>query len=369
VEPAVNTEPPTITLSLPHGKGNARNSEGSFAALTDGRILFVWSRYRGESWADHARADLAARYSSDGGATWSSEDRILVDNEGDQNVMSVSLLRLHDGRLALFYLRKNSDLDCRPMMRVSRDEGESWAEATVCATFVGYFCLLNDHAVQLKSGRIILPVSWHPRVAEPDATSSIVFFLSDDAGQSWHQAREGWKPRVERESRVAEPGIVELADGRLYCYARTGLGRQWQSASLDQGETWSLPEPSPFQSPQAPMRIKRIPRTGDLLAVWNDLTPRWGMPAKELVDGWAHGDSSWGRTPLVLALSRDEGKNWRCAQAIETDMGRGFCYTAIHFTDDAILLAYCCGGRGSAVLQDLCIRRLPLACLYSEMPR
>ena len=48
------------------------------------------------------------------------------------------------------------------------------------------------------------------------------------------------------------------------------------------------------------MNIKRIPWTGDLLAVWNDLTPRWGLPKKKLVYGWTH-DDSWGRTPLVVA--------------------------------------------------------------------
>ncbi len=356
-----------ITLLLAHAGENPRNSEGAFATLADGRIMFAWSRYRGESWQDHARADIAARFSCDGGATWSAEDGILVKDEGAQNVMSVSLLRLHDGRLAMFYLRKNSNVDCRPMMRISDDDGETWSEPVTCATFGGYFCLLNDQAVQLRSGRIIAPVSWHQGIAKPNASSSIVFFLSDDTGRSWRLAQEGWKPQVDGESLVAEPGIVELQDGRLYCYARTGLRRQWQSTSSDQGETWSPPEPSRFRSPQAPMNIKRIPGSGHLLAVWNDLTPRWGVPRKKLVNGWA-ADSSWGRTPLVLAISKDEGKTWRHARAIETDPNRGFCYIAIHFTADSVLLAYCCGGPASGVLQDLCIRRIPLHHLY-ESPR
>ncbi len=98
----------TVVLELPAGPGNPRNSEGSFVALKDGRILFAYSRYRGAmDWADHATADIAARTSADGGRTWSQDDRIIVPNEGRLNVMSASLLRLADGRVALFYLRKN----------------------------------------------------------------------------------------------------------------------------------------------------------------------------------------------------------------------------------------------------------------------
>ena len=98
----------TVVLDLPARPGHPRNSEGALVALRDGRLLFAYSHYLGTSWQDHAAAVIAARESADGGRTWSAEDRILVANEGDCNVMSVSLLRLHDGRIALFYARKNS---------------------------------------------------------------------------------------------------------------------------------------------------------------------------------------------------------------------------------------------------------------------
>jgi len=37
----------TIVLSLPHGRGHPRNSEGSFVVLADGRITFACARYDG----------------------------------------------------------------------------------------------------------------------------------------------------------------------------------------------------------------------------------------------------------------------------------------------------------------------------------
>ena len=107
-----------------------RNSEGDLIELTDGRLCLIYTRFRGGA-SDHSEADLAMRISSDGGKTW-SEDEIVVPHEGGRNVMSVSLLRLQDGRIALFYLRKNSLTDCRPLMRTSTDEGQSWSEPTAC---------------------------------------------------------------------------------------------------------------------------------------------------------------------------------------------------------------------------------------------
>ena len=96
-----------IGLELPPGPNNPRNSEGAFMPLKDGRIMFAYSRYYGKSGDDHATADIAARYSSDQGRTWTTNDEIIVKNEGGMNVMSVSLLRLQSGEIALFYPPRN----------------------------------------------------------------------------------------------------------------------------------------------------------------------------------------------------------------------------------------------------------------------
>ena len=97
------------------------------------------------------------------------------------------------------------------------------------------------------------------------------------------------------------------------------------------------------------MSIKRIPSTGDLLAVWNDHSGRWDLP--EPKEGKF---PSRDRTPLVLATSSDESKTWRNARLIEIDPKKGFCYTAIHFVDDAVLLAYSCGRGSEWGLPDSC---------------
>ncbi len=352
----------SIVLRLRHRRNNPRNSEGSFATLADGRILFAYSRYYGTSWSDHATADIAARTSADGGRSWTPDDRILVKNEGRCNVMSGSLLRLQDGRLALFYARKNGLRDCRLRLRLSSDEGRGWGAPTLCIPSPGYYVVNNDRVVQLRGGRLVAPAAYHRCKwwgKEIDLRGIAMCFLSDDRGRTWRESKDWWALPIRSTSGLQEPGVVELRDGRLYGYSRTDCGCQYEFFSEDGGETWSAPRPSPFRSPCSPLSIKRIPATGHLLAVWNDHRGRRPPPRK----------SSWGRTPLALAISRDEGATWQAPRVVESDPARGFCYTAVHFTADAVLLAYCCGGRGGGVLQDACIRRLPLAALYGRNVR
>ena len=66
---------------------------------------------------------------------------------------------------------------------------------------------------------------------------------------------------------------------------------------------------------------------------------------------------------MAAALGDPADHSWSDPILLEDDPARGFCYTAIHPTKDAVLLAYCCGGRGSAVLQDLKVIRISLRTL------
>ena len=138
-------------LTLAPKPGNSRNSEGDFIQLKDGRWLFIYTHFT-DGADDHSKAFLASRESSDGGKTWTDHDRIVVADEGGFNVMSVSLLRLKTGGLALFYLRKNSLQDCRPVMRLSHDEAKTWSGLIECITDgVGYYVLNNSRIKDLRT--------------------------------------------------------------------------------------------------------------------------------------------------------------------------------------------------------------------------
>ena len=134
-------------LVIEPSEENPRNSEGDIIKLNDGRLCLIYTRFIGGS-GDHAAANLVMRTSSDDGRSW-SDDCIVVPRPGGLNVMSVSLLRLAGGDIALFYLRKTSKEDCRPLMCLSTDEAKTWSQPTVCITDkVGYYVLNNDRAVQ-----------------------------------------------------------------------------------------------------------------------------------------------------------------------------------------------------------------------------
>lgn len=345
------------TLQLPPKKGNPRNSEGDFVQLRDDRLQFAYTHFTGGA-GDDATAHIASRYSTDGGLTWTSDDVILVPNEGAQNVMSVSFLRLQNDDIALFYAMKNSLVDCIPHMRISKDEGFSWSKAIACITDrPGYYVLNNDRVIQLSSGRLALPVALHnkPEWEKPDWQGIVLCYVSDDNGASWRRSKTAQKGYNEEGSRITvqEPGVIELIDGRLMMFCRTDAGSQYLSYSQDKGESWTPLKPSNIISPVSPASIERIPSTGHLLLVWNN---------HRGIDAQLKGK----RTPLCVAISRDDGLTWENEKVLESNPHGWYCYTAIHFSGDNVLLGYCAGdtreNNGIATTQ---VTRFPLAWLYS----
>ena len=309
-------------LKLMPRADNPRNSEGDFITLKDGRILFIYSHYTGTSGDDNANAYLAGRFSGDKGKTWSADDVKIVEQEGKMNVMSVSLLRLQNDEIALFYLLKNSETDCIPLIRISKDEAKTWSDPQPCITDkVGYFVLNNSRVIKLQNGRLILAVALHQSPGETKAADvgRLWSYFSDDNGKSWKSSQEVSNPGA---IVTQEPGMVELKNGEILMFIRTTSGVQYFSFSKDKGETWSAVEASNIKSPCSPASILRIPSTGDLLMVWNDN----GVSQK--------------RTPLNIAVSKDDGKTWSNNKILENNPDGVYCYPAIHFIDNAALVGY-----------------------------
>lgn len=337
--------------------GNPRNSEGDFITLLDGRILFIYTRFTGGG-GDHDRAELVSRESRDNGRTWSALDRTVVSGEGGMNAMSVSLLRLHSGRIALFYLRKNSLVDCRPVVRYSTDEGDTWSEPSeVIINPIRYYVVNNDRVVLLPSGRLLIPVACHDWRNGRHTPADAQVWWSDDEGSSWTAGPILSPPPEAGDSGLQEPAVVQLPDGRLLMLCRTSGGCQFASWSADQGKTWSAPRPTGIASPLSPATVELIGHHGDLLLVWND---HRHLPP----------DQRRHRTPLTVAISQDGGASWNMVKNLESNPDGWYCYTAVHEVDDGILLGCCAGNRkksqGLALTEVL---RIPKAWLYSPGDR
>lgn len=312
-------------LQLATSEKNPRNSEGDFISLKSGRIKFIYSHFtESNPVSDSSPAHLASRYSDDGGKTWSENDVIEVENESKLNIMSVSLLRLHNDNIALFYLRKNSPIDCIPMLRISKDEGETWEEPYPCIVDKkGYFVLNNGRAIQLKNGRILIPVSLH-RTPESNWSDvgKIYCYYSDDNGITWESS--SIVPNKDGII-IQEPGVIEMKNGGILMYMRATGGYQQLSYSHDKGQTWSDIESSNIASPLSPATLKTNPITNDWLLVWNNTKG----------ENKGYYDK---RTPLTAALSKDEGVSWRNIKNIADNPYGFYCYTGIHFVDNENVL-------------------------------
>lgn len=348
----VSPPPGEVTLNVEPSKEYPRNSEGSFATLASGRILFCYSQFYGGA-GDESPAQIVRIHSDDQGRTW-SQPEVIVKNTGGDNVMSVSLLRMASGKLAMFYCVKNSWIDCRPHMQMSTDEGVTWSEPKLILAAPGYFVLNNDRVVQTSKGRILVPLAFHrSRGTDPETSKSwdsraiTLWIYSDDDGATWQESGSWWALPVRSGSGLQEPGVVECADGSLFSWSRTDQGAQYGFTSTDHGKTWSAPAATEMKSPNGPASIKRLPGSNDLLAIYNDHSGKYPFTPKK-------------RNPYVAAISSDNGKTFPVRKLIESDPELICHYTAIHFTQDAMLIGYCAGDSKVGALNRLRIRRIDL---------
>lgn len=300
----------------PIGPNNPRNTEAAIIPLKDGSLLLGWSEFYAGDGSDHGPARLCGKLSKDGGHTW-GDKYTLVENDGVCNVMEVNFLRLKNGDIALFYCRcmnNKGETDCRVMMRTSSDEGKTWGPGKQLSLDNTYAALTNGRCIRLKSGRILLEAY----IKGDDGEYTCYCYLSDDDGVTW---RESQRIRPEGGS-CYEPACIELKDGRVLMLLRTGLGAQYKSLSADGGETWSKPEPTPLTDASAPVALTRVPKTGDLLVIWN------------------HNPGAAKRNPLSSAISKDEGATWTGFRNIEEAPDNAWAYPAVTWLGDTALVTY-----------------------------
>ena len=309
-------------LVAPAGPGNQRNSEGDMLLLKGGRLLLAWIDFYTDGRSDWSAARISAMISRDQGRTWGPKFT-LQENIGGMNVMEPDLLRLKSGKVLFIFARKNSEADCQPMVRLSTDDAKTFSppKPMPIDPYPSYTGFNHDRAIQLRSGRILMPLFFTTDYRIQPRILSRVYY-SDDEGATWKPS--GAIIDV-KESKVGaqEPGVIELKDGRVMLWVRNSTGKVYRAYSSDRGETWSDPEPMDVVAPVSPQSIKRIPSTGDLLLVWNN--------------------SPNARFPLSVAISKDEGQTWQHVKNLDEDRAHTYAYTSIEFIKDRVLFTYYAG--------------------------
>jgi sialidase-1 len=195
---------------------------------------------------------------------------------------------------------------------------------------------MPDKAVQLSTGRIILPIE-SPWPTEGRNYTSLVFY-SDNEGYSWWPSSNV----VDLGSTTEEPSVVELADGRLAMFCRNNRGYMARACSEDQGETWSEPElVEDLPHPNAGFHVVTLPTTGDLLAVFcqNLHAPALARGEEQPTVQVAQLRRLLGqvRAPLTTAISRDGGLTWEHHRDITHDpegVYGDYGYPGVAFVED-----------------------------------
>lgn len=295
-----------------------RSWPGDIIELADGRLLMS---YKNEG--------IAARTSADRGQTWSDEF-ILVPNPSDQGYYChPSFLRLPSGDILLSYIYNAGTTPYygHNYYRRSVDEGKRWSEQFILTPQAGYVIMHNDKLRLLSDGRIIAPAEYkkhRPSSADHSDYACVVFY-SDTNGYSW-QVSKNDIDMLPHEAQ--EPHVVELQDGRLLLLFRTYSGCVGRAYSTDRGETWSageLVEALPLSKRASAITVDRIPSTNDLLLI------------RCKGEGGPEGRY---RTPLVAAISQDEGQTWIKERTIAGSPDDDYGYQSVTFVDDRAVISY-----------------------------
>jgi hypothetical protein len=248
--------------------------------------------------------EVVIAHTPDGGRTWREQGRLKIEwpLKGMVSDQGISFLRLKDGRLAIVLPRHVEGLHGGgvPAISFSSDDGATWSAAKMLIGEDAAYYVMNDRLIQLKSGRLLVPVSRKAGKHEGDKDESLAM-LSDDGGASWRLSRG--RARLDKPRGMQEPCAVELADGRVRLLARTGAGSIHTSISADGGETWSEPEATTLESPCSALTLRRAP-DGRLVCLYNHVKP-------------LHEGAFFPRTPLVYALSSDDGATWSAPVVID----------------------------------------------------
>ena len=297
-------------------------SYGSVVPLKDGRLVWVWAPGHADD------RPLQANYSEDGGQTWTDPVSLRLVGGGDVvGSLGTQLVWLPGGNLGLMVTRYMEDNRSVNTFHVSADDGATWSAGLDINPPYTDVHTNHDNLIVLSSGRIVMPAfsvikpTWtgNPKIIRrfgedfSGGTGGVLAYgyayYSDDEGVSWTRSRNETFVTLENGTggsySIEEPAVVELKDGRVLMMGRTHLGRYFQAYSDDNCETWTEPFPSKLAASAAPCNLKRLPGSGDLLVVWNQISP-W-----ELAIGLY-------RHRLSCAISKDEGENWEYYRNLES---------------------------------------------------
>ncbi len=209
----------------------------ALVVTTKGTVL-AFAEGRKDSPRDDGNIDLVMKRSTDHGETWSP--MVVVHEEGGDAPITIGNpcpIAARDGAVHLVFTRNNQ----RSFYTRSDDDGLTFAPPVEITEVLRSFDFPwtrvgsgPGHGIQLKSGRLLVPVWLNERIRYNYRSGAI---YSDDGGKSW-EAGGLAGPEAEDSN---ECMFFERGDGAVVMNMRTRAKHRTVALSRDGGLTWSKP--------------------------------------------------------------------------------------------------------------------------------
>ncbi len=237
-------------------------------------------------------------------------------------------------------------------LKRSYDNGYTWTDLELFVEKKGV--LGKNKPIQLQADPSVWIIP-----AEYERTWVVTFILSENSGGSWDIVGEiGRNENI----RLHQPTLVELHNGDLLAYMRSWEGHIYQTRSSDRGETWAPAVPTTLLNNNSGIDMVKL-QSSTLVLVFNpiglgksgkivvdqdlkrtqadeynvknlclaDDKNSYHVIGREKITDEAISDlyPQWGpRTPLSIAVSKNDGQLWTIVKDLETEEGE-FSYPAI----------------------------------------
>lgn len=274
---------------------------------------------------DWGEIEVHLRRSLDGGKSWQASQHIAHTSgriegnpqkkEGGEHEQTVNnpVAIVDRERGAIEFLYCVNYARCFSMR--STDDGVTWSKPVeITASFEPFRAKYDwkviatgpGHGIQIKSGRLIVPIWLAYGKTGDHAPSAAATIFSDDHGRTW-QAGELAVPNEGEFDNPNETMLAELSDGRVMLVTRSGsdAGRKLITFSPDGARNWTKPVfHNQLWEPVCMASIVSYPSKPGTLIFSNPHTLRRNAEGKE--DPKVTGK----RENLSIKLSRDDGRTW-----------------------------------------------------------